>query len=123
MTKIRITVGNVVLDATLNGSDTAERITAALPLTASASVWGDEIYFAIPVDVSAAPDAKEIVAVGTLGYWPVGKAFCIFYGRTPVSTDEHPRAYSPVNVIGEITDDATRLRGISSGTSVSVTLA
>ena len=68
-----------------------------------------------------APDARTEVEVGELGYWPVGRAFCIFFGPTPVSTGNQPRAYSPVNILGRVLGDATRLRSVRAGTSVSVT--
>jgi len=53
-----------------------------------------------------------------LGYWPVGRAFCIFFGPTPMSTDERPRAYSPVNLLGRVLGDATRFRAVPDGTTV-----
>jgi hypothetical protein len=56
--------------------------------------------------------------VGELGYWPVGSAFCIFFGPTPVSTGVEPRAYSPVNILGRVIGDATRFRGLRSGAAV-----
>jgi hypothetical protein len=59
--------------------------------------------------------------VGELGYWPVGHAFCVFFGPTPVSTDERPRAYSPVNVLGRVLGDATRFRAVQSGEQVRLT--
>jgi hypothetical protein len=58
--------------------------------------------------------------VGELGYWPVGQAFCIFFGPTPVSTDERPRAYSPVNVIGRVHGDATLFKLIRDGDLVRI---
>ena len=119
--RIRITVGETTLDATLSDAETADEIWEALPFEAQASVWGDEIYFEIPVTMSQTPEARAEVEVGTLAYWPIGHAFCIFYGRTPSSTDDKPRAYSPVNVFGEVEGDATKLRGTTSGTSVRVT--
>jgi hypothetical protein len=61
--------------------------------------------------------------VGTLGYWPMGHAFCIFFGPTPASTGSKPRAYSPVNIIGRVTDDATQLRGLKHGALVRVARA
>jgi hypothetical protein len=85
-----------------------------------ANVWGDEIYFEIPVRADQEPDAHEQVGVGELGYWPVGRAFCIFFGPTPVSTDERPRAYSPVNIVGRVLDDATSLRGVQHGARVRI---
>ena len=97
MHKITIAAGEISLEAELNDSATAQQIWDALPMTGSANTWGDEIYFEIPVTARQAPDARAEVEVGELGYWPMGRAFCIFFGPTPVSTDERPRAYSPIS--------------------------
>ena len=116
--KIRITAGKVTADAVLNDSPTAVKIWEALPIEARGSTWGDEIYFSIPVEAAQAKDARDLVSVGELGYWPPGTAFCIFYGRTPASTDDRPRAASPVNIIGKVVGDATAFRAVSSGARV-----
>ena len=118
MHKITIAAGEISLEAELNDSPTAQQIWDALPITGSANTWGDEIYFEIPVTVRQAPDARAEVEVGELGYWPMGRAFCIFFGPTPVSTDERPRAYSPVNVIGRVLCDATQFRAVVDNTPV-----
>jgi len=115
---IRITAGKVVADAVLNDSPTATKIWEALPIEARGNMWGDEIYFSIPVDAAQEKGARDLVSVGELGYWPPGTAFCIFYGRTPASTDDRPRAASPVNIIGKVVGDATAFRAVSSGTRV-----
>jgi len=60
-------------------SETASAIWDALPIEARGNTWGDEIYFSIPVDVKAEKDARDVVSVGELGYWPPGTAFCIFW--------------------------------------------
>ena len=116
--KIRITAGKVVADAVLNDSPTATKIWEALPIETRGSTWGDEIYFSIPVDASLEKNARDLVSVGELGYWPPGTAFCIFYGRTPASTDDRPRAASPVNIVGNVVGDATTFRAVSSGARV-----
>jgi hypothetical protein len=118
---VTILAGDVSLPAELNDSPTAQQIWDALPIEGTANVWGDEIYFEIPVVADQAPDARAVVEVGALGYWPVGRAFCIFFGPTPVSTDERPRAYSPVNVLGRIVGDATQFRAVRSGERVRIT--
>lgn len=118
MHKIAISAGEISLEAELNDSSTAQQIWDALPITGSVNTWGDEIYFEIPVTVRQAPDARAEVEVGELGYWPMGRAFCIFFGPTPVSTDERPRAYSPVNVIGRVLGDATQFRAVADNTPV-----
>jgi hypothetical protein len=116
--KIRITAGKVSAEAVLNDSPTATQIWEALPIEGRANTWGDEIYFSIPVEAKQEKDAREIVAVGELGYWPPGSAFCIFFGRTPASTDDRPRAASAVNILGRIQGDATVFKTVSSGTRV-----
>jgi uncharacterized protein len=123
MSKIVITAGEVKIVAELNDSPTAQAVWNVLPIQAEANVWGDEIYFEIPVKIAQAPEARAEVEVGTLGYWPLGNAFCIFFGPTPASTDGKPRAYSPVNIIGKVTGDVAPLRTVPQGAAVRVAKA
>jgi len=109
--------------AQLNESATASAIWAALPLQAVASRWGDEIYFSIPVRLAEELGARQDMAVGELGYWPVGTAFCVFFGPTPASKGPGPRAYSNMNPFGQILEDATVLRAVSDGDPVTVEAA
>ncbi len=118
--KIKISVGNISLKAELNDSATADKIWKSLPLEGKANTWGDEIYFEIPVVIEQEPEAREDVDIGTLGYWPAGNAFCIFFGPTPVSTDDKPRAASPVNIFGKVVEDARELRKVSDGAIVRI---
>ena len=120
MSIIEISSGELSVQAELNESPTAQEIWKKLPLEGRANAWGDEIYFEIPVVMDQESDARAEVEVGELGYWPVGRAFCIFFGPTPVSTDERPRAYSPVNVIGRVQGDATLFKLIRDGDLVRV---
>jgi len=115
MTEITISSGQLSIQARLNQSPTAEAIIAALPLTGQASTWGEEIYFEIPVDMPQEPDAQTEVEGGDLGYWPAGNALCIFFGPTPVSSGEKPKAYSPVNLIGSVSGDARLFRAVREG--------
>jgi hypothetical protein len=116
--RITITAGSVTSEAELNDSPTAQAIWEALPITGRANTWGDEIYFAIPVQAEEEPGARADVAVGELGYWPTGSAFCIFFGPTPASTGTEPRAASPVNILGNVLGDATGFRQVPGGASV-----
>ena len=120
MSVIEITSGELTLQAELNESSTAQEIWKKLPLEGRANTWGDEIYFEVPVVMDQESDARAEVEVGELGYWPVGRAFCIFFGPTPVSTDERPRAYSPVNVIGRVQGDATLFKLVRDGDLVRI---
>ncbi len=122
MTMITISIEDVTIRAELFDTPTAKAVERLLPLTGTANVWGDEIYFTIPLEVDMEEDAREDVEVGELGYWPSGPAFCIFFGPTPVSTDERPKAYSPVNVFGRTLDDVMALKTVSGGATVNVDL-
>ncbi len=115
---IRIIAGTVQAEAALNDSPTATKIWEALPIEVRGNTWGDEIYFSIPVKADEEANAREIMAVGEIAYWPPGNAFCIFFGRTPASSDDRPRAASAVNPIGQVTGDATVFRSVRSGTKV-----
>jgi hypothetical protein len=120
MKKISIQTGEIRLEAELNDSETARIIYDLLPITGSANVWGDEIYFSIPAHIEQSQDAKQEVEVGDMAFWPAGDAFCIFFGPTPVSINEMPRAYSPVNVFGRITGDAILLKEVRNGADIKV---
>jgi hypothetical protein len=109
---IRITVGSVTLDAELNETPTARKVAAVLPLDIPFNTWGDEIYFEIPVEAELDESAQEEVAVADLGYWPTGRAFCIFFGPTPMSTAGKIIPASAVNVIGRVTGEAVELKGV-----------
>ena len=117
---IRITVGDLELAAELNDSATAREILDALPIEAAGSLWGDEIYFSIPVHCDAEPEARTEFDVGELGYWPPGNAFCIFYGPTPASHGEQPTMANPGNPIGRILDDTRPLKQASHGVTVRI---
>ena len=115
--KIQIQAGPVTATAVLNTSDTATAIWEALPITARASTWGDEIYFSIPVQ-RPVDNGQDVVALGDLGYWPPGHAFCIFFGPTPMSTGDEIRPASAVNLVGRLEGDSSAFRKVTSGAPV-----
>ncbi len=119
MRTILITAGSVSLKAELNDSKSASAIWEALPMAGHANTWGDEIYFGIPVALDE-ENGREVMAVGELGYWPPGHAFCIFFGPTPASRGQEIRAASPVNPIGKVTGDATAFRAVAAGERVNL---
>ncbi len=116
--KIRIAAGNVSMEAELTESETANALWEALPITGVANVWGEEIYFQVPVDAPLEDSAREEMEVGEIAYWPPGSAFCIFFGRTPASVDDKPRAASPVNPLGRVDGDAKDFLNVRSGEEV-----
>ena len=120
MRRIVIVINEIELNATLLDTNTADAIYNAIPINGFAQKWGDEIYFEIPVKMEQEAEAKEEVEVGDLAFWPIGSAFCIFFGRTPVSTGNKPRAYSPVNVFGKIEGNLDVLKEVESQSMVQV---
>jgi hypothetical protein len=110
--RIVIQIGTLSMEAELNDTSTAQQIAAALPLRSSFNTWGDEIYFAIPINATLDDSAQEVVELGALGYWPPGKAFCIFFGQTPASQPGKIMPASAVNVIGKVLGDAMQFKTV-----------
>ncbi|MFC1908054.1 cyclophilin-like fold protein [Chloroflexota bacterium] len=117
--KIYIKASLVEAVAELNDTRTAEHIWQALPIKSTVQTWGNEVYFAIPLTLTQ-ENAREVVEVGELGYWPLGKAFCIFFGSTPVSRGNEIRPASPVNVFGRVISDATIFEKVGASTEIIV---
>ena len=117
--QIRITAGSVVALSELNATKTADAIWEALPLSGRANLWGEEIYFAIPVKMGL-EEGKEIVEPGDLGYWPEGNAFCLFFGPTPISEKGEIRPASAVNLFGRLITDPKMFKGVKAGERIVV---
>jgi hypothetical protein len=111
--KIRIKIGSNKVTAELNSSQTAQLFSQNLPMQLSLNRWGDEYYGNCGLNVKNDKGARAEMEVGELAIWPDGSALCIFFGPTPASTDEKPRAISPVNPIGKIEDELSFLKLMS----------
>jgi hypothetical protein len=109
----------VQVSAELNDSHTADAVWAVLPIQAKGNTWGEEIYFSIPVALEE-DNAQEVVSAGDLGYWPPGRAFCLFFGPTPASRGKEIRPASPVNVIGRVIGDLSSLKKVHDGQRVTI---
>ena len=120
MKRIVIKAGQLEARAELNESATAGAIWQALPIESSAHTWGEEIYFRIPVSQDLETEARELVNLGDLAYWPQGEAFCIFFGATPISDPGEIRPASAVNIVGQLLDDPKGFLSVASGTSVRI---
>jgi hypothetical protein len=118
--RIRIKARAVEAIAELNDTRTAQAIWEALPFKGFANLWGDEIYFSIPL-ILRPESGKEFVNIGDLGYWPQGNAFCIFFGPTPISKEGKIKPASAVNVFGKVIGDATVFKQVASGTKIVIT--
>jgi uncharacterized protein len=122
MKKIGIKAGDAGIDivAELYNTDTAEKIAGILPVKESVTLWGNEIYFPVNISLEEEPGAREILEAGELGYWPRGKVFCVFFGPTPVSIGNEPRAISNVNVFGKILSGFDVLKKVKQGDLIEV---
>ena len=88
---------------------TTDAIIKQLPIEGRAALWQQEVYFEIPIKMGG-EKAKPTVETGDLAYWPMGSAFCIFYGET--------QPYSPVNIIGKVTKNLELFEQVKSGTKI-----
>lgn len=117
--RIRIRVSSIEVIAQLNETKTAQAIWEALPIKGRVNLWGEEIYFSIPLKLEI-ESGKELVNIGDLGYWSQGKAFCIFFGPTPISRGSRIRPASPVAVFGKVIGDATVFKRVTSGAEITI---
>jgi len=116
--KIRILISDLRVEAELNESRTSQMIWEALPLEAKINLWGEEIYFSIPVETGLEGGSREVVSAGELGYWPTGHALCIFFGPTPASQGDEIRAASAVNVIGKVLSNPKAFLKVKDGVKI-----
>ena len=115
---IRITIANQSFAAELNETVMARKIHEALPIEARSNRWGDEIYFSIGVKHEGGDPMRDEMQVGELAYWPPGKAFCIFWGPTPASEADEPRAASGAVPVGHILGNCASLSKTRDGQMV-----
>jgi len=109
----------IELDDT-NSPKTCKSIIDSLPFSVSAYLWGEEIYTDESPITQPEENAKALVELNDVAYWPSGKAVCLFFGPTPIGKKGEIKPYSPVNVVGKITNpDKTILSKIKDGVKIS----
>ena len=89
---------------------TVDAITKILPIEGRTALWKEEVYFEILAKMGD-EKAKSEVEKGTIAYWPMGSAICIYGDSDP---------YSPVNIIGQVTDNLEVFKRTKSGTRIRV---
>ena len=109
----------IELDCT-NSPKTCKDILDSLPFSVSAHLWGEEIYTDESSITQPEENAKALVELNDVAYWPSGKAMCLFFGPTPIGKKGEIKPYSPVNVVGKITNpDKTILSKINDEVKIS----
>jgi hypothetical protein len=92
---------------------TVDMVVRKLPIEGRVALWKEEVYFETPIKMGE-EKAKSTVEKGTIAFWPMGNALCIFYGES--------QPYSPVNVLGKVTSNLELFGQVKSGTKIRVEL-
>jgi len=90
---------------------TIDTLVRKLPIEGRAALWKEEVYFETPIKMGE-EKAKGTVEKGTIAFWPMGSAICIFYGES--------QPYSPVSILGEVTKNLELFSRVKSGTKIRV---
>ncbi len=90
---------------------TIDTIVRKLPMEGRAAIWKEEVYFEIPLKMGE-EKAKPTVEEGTIAFWPMGSALCVFYGKS--------QPYSPVSILGKITNNLDLFKQVKSGSTIKV---
>ncbi len=120
MRTLRMIIGPVIITADLFDTHTADAIYAAAPFTSSANLWGEEVYFATPLNVEREYDARDVVEAGELAFWVEGDSIAIGFGRTPVSRGDEIRLAAPTNIWGRAREDVRSLAAVGEGDAITI---
>ena len=90
---------------------TIDTLVRKLPIEGRAALWKEEVYFETPIKMGE-EKAKGTVEKGTIAFWPMGSAICIFYGES--------QPYSPVSILGEVMKNLELFSRVKSGTKIRV---
>jgi hypothetical protein len=88
---------------------TVETLLRVMPIQGRVALWKEEVYFETQIKMGSEKE-KPTVEKGAIAYWPLSSAICIFYGGS--------QPYSPVNVVGRITEGLDKFRGVKPGSKI-----
>jgi hypothetical protein len=87
----------------------AEELLKKLPITGKVNLWGDEVYFEVPLELDN-ENASPTAGIGDISYWSPGPALCIFFG--------HTQPYSAVNHLGKVVDSLDLFKKVQEGDKI-----
>lgn len=122
MARIRIAWKGGGVTANLRVTPTVKQLLAALPFTASANTWGEEVYFELPLKAVLETDAEQVVAAGTVCFWVQGSSLALPFGPTPASRGDECRLVTRCNVLGAVEGDPRQLKQVKQGDAICVEL-
>ena len=105
-----------------NSPKTVNDFIEKLPFSVDLNVWGDEIYTSKSPITQPEENAKSLVQLNDVAYWPTGKAICLFYGSTPIGKPGEITPASPVNVLGKIISPDKSILNNADGKSATFSL-
>lgn len=120
MKKCKITIDKIIFEVVLFNSPTANKIWNSLPISSNIKTWGKEIYFYTDVLANKEPNAKSIIELGEIAYWPTGKAIAIGFGKTPISLKDEIRLADDCNIWGETKFNLKKLENIAEGQPIKI---
>ena len=120
MKKCKITIDKIIFEVVLFNSPTANKIWNSLPISSNIKTWGKEIYFYTNVVANKEPNAKSIIELGEIAYWPTGKAIAIGFGKTPISQKDEIRLADDCNIWGETKFNLKKLENIAEGQPIKI---
>jgi hypothetical protein len=120
--RIRIAWKGGEVIANLHESSSVNQLLKILPWEASASTWGEEVYFELPLTLELEADAQQVVEPGTVCFWVEGHSLALPFGRTPASRGQESRLVTRCNVLGKIEGDPRELKKVKAGTAIRVEL-
>ena len=118
--KCKIIIKNFEIIVQLNNSRTAHKIWESLPITSQVNTWGEELYFYTSIKADLEYDAKDIIDLGEIAFWPGGNAIAIGFGKTPASTQNEIRLASECNIWGRTEFNLKKLKSIYGGENISI---
>jgi hypothetical protein len=111
--RIVLVLEGLTLRGELADSPVARAVAERLPLTLAMNRWGDEYYAGLGASLGEFTGPMvEVLEVGELAYWEPGNALCLFFGPTPVSQGEEPRAASAVHRLGRVHGDWRQVKDL-----------
>lgn len=114
-------IGSISATLTNENPEVVKAFYDILPVEGRATLWGDEIYFSIPMETVQAENPRVAVKEGEIAIWIENPSLCIFFGKTPVSTETEIRAYSEVAVIGNVDGGANVFKKVKNGEKITIT--